>query len=133
MKIYIAARFSKRHDAHNLGVALRVLGHTIVSRWSLPDSDHVKPVGLSEQAADKERERFATEDLEDIEACDWCVSLMETPRNDSRGGRHVEFGYAMALKKKLIIIGPKETVFHNLPQVKHYKTVPEFLEWAVDE
>ena len=59
MKIYIAARFSRRHEAHALGKQLQAQGHTIVSRWSLPHSDHVAPVGLSKQASDAERQRFA--------------------------------------------------------------------------
>lgn len=103
-------------------------GHEIVSRWSLPGEDHVIPVGVSAQAADSERLRFATEDLEDVDNCDWMISFMETPRNDSRGGRHVEFGYALALGKVLTIIGPKETVFHHLPVVSAFDTVAEFVQ-----
>ena len=126
MKVYIAARFSKRPEAHDLAKYLISMGHTITSRWVLPDSDHVVPTGLSKQAADSERRRFAIEDLEDIRACDWCISLMEEPRNDSRGGRHVEFGYALAACKKLTIIGPRETVFHHLPQVVCFENIEDF-------
>ena len=121
MKIYIAARFSKRDKAHDLAKWLQERGHTITSRWVMPDSDHIKPVGKSEQAADAERQRFAKEDYEDVLECEWMISLMEEPRNDGRGGRHVEFGMAVALKKKLTIIGPRETVFHHLPEVEHFE------------
>lgn len=130
MKIYIAARFSKRPEANQLARELMDVGHAITSRWVKPDSDHVTPTGLSKQAADAERQRFALEDLEDVIACDCCVSLMEEPRNNSRGGRHVEFGIAVGLKKKLVIIGPRETVFHHLPEVEHYDTVEDFLNVA---
>ena len=126
MKIYLAARFSKRHKAHELGKYLCAMGHEIVSRWTLPDAEHVIPVGMSQQAADSERRRFAMEDIEDIDSCDWMISLMEEPRNNGRGGRHVEFGYALALGKKLTIIGPKETVFHHLDQVDHFESVDMF-------
>ena len=123
MKIYIAARFSRRPEANRLAIALKGAGHEITSRWVCPHSDHVPPTGLSKQAADAERERFAVEDYADVKACDCFVSLMEpTPRNNSRGGRHVEFGIAMALGKRLIIIGMRETVFHHLPQVEQYLT-----------
>ena len=131
MKIYIAARFSRRPECNELAHKLMALGHTITSRWVKPDSDHVAPTGLSQQAADKERERFAVEDLEDVIACDAMVSLMEEPRNNSRGGRHVEFGIAVGLKKMLFVIGPRETVFHHLPQLAHYETVDKFL-WAME-
>ena len=127
MKIYLAARFSRRHEAHALGKELQKLGHVIVSRWTKPDSDHVVPVGQSAQAADAERCRFALEDCEDVRNCDWCISLMETPRNNSRGGRHIEFGYALGLGKRMTIIGPRETVFHHLPCVEHFDSVEDFL------
>lgn len=127
MNIYIAARFSKRPEANQLAHTLQFLGHTITSRWVKPDSDHVTPTGLSEQAADKERQRFAEEDFEDVAACDLCISLMEEPRSNSRGGRHVEFGIALGMGKQCTIIGPRETVFHHLPDVRHYADMASFL------
>jgi len=126
MNVYLAGRFSKRHVLHKLGKFLEENGHKIVSRWTLPGTDHIKIVGLSAQAADSERQRFASEDIADIRECDWVVSLMEPPRNNSRGGRHVEFGYAMALYKHLTIIGPRETVFHHLGAVEHFDTIDDF-------
>lgn len=128
MKIYIAARFSKRPEANALAQKLKAMGHAITSRWVKPDSDHVAPSGLSRQAADAERQRFAVEDIEDLDDCNWCISLMEEPRNNSRGGRHVEFGYALARNVRITIIGPRETVFHHLGRVEHFETVEDFLE-----
>jgi len=126
MKIYIAARFSKRYGCNQLARYMKLLGHEITSRWVLPGSDHITPTGLSERAADAERERFAREDFEDVIACDWMISLMEKPRSNSRGGRHVEFGIAIGLSKKLTIIGPRETVFHHLPHVEQFDRVNDF-------
>lgn len=128
MKIYLAARFSRRHECHALGKKLEQFGHEIVSRWTLPDTDHVNPAGMSEQAADKERERFAVEDLEDIDKCDCMVSLMEPEaRNNTRGGRHVEFGYAIAKGKELVVIGCQETVFHHLGHVALFDDAEQYL------
>ena len=135
MKVYIAARFSRRAEAHRLAQFLKEYGHTITSRWVLPDTDHVLPTGLSDQASDAERQRFALEDYDDVMAAQWCVSLMEEPRNNSRGGRHVEFGMAVALGQFLTIIGPRETVFHHLPDVQHFDSLAAFftsLEQARD-
>ena len=126
IKVYIAARFSKRHEANALAQYLKGLGYVIVSRWVLPDSDHVVPVGMSEQAADDERRRFAMEDLEDVDSCDWLISLMEQPRSNSRGGRHIEFGIGLGKEKALTIIGYRETVFHHLDCVEHFETVDDF-------
>lgn len=132
MKFYIAARFSRRPEGNALAQALQKLGHTITSRWVKPDSDHVKATGLSQQAADSERRRFAQEDVEDVYNCDAMVSLMEEPRSNGRGGRHVEFGLALGLNKQQFIIGPRETVFHHLPEVLHFDTVEEFIFYMKD-
>lgn len=125
--VYIAARFSRRPEANALAQSLKKMGHTITSRWVLPDSDHVVPTGMSQQAADSERQRFAVEDVADVRAADWLVSLQEEPRSNGRGGRHVEFGYAVALGIRITAIGPRETVFHHLPEVEHFDTVEAFL------
>ncbi len=135
MRIYLCGRFSKRHILHKIGRVLQAQGHEIVSRWTLPDFDHVTPTGMSEQAADAERERFAVEDLEDVEKGEWCISLMEEPRGNGRGGRHIEHAHAYCMlkfgikdMKKITIIGPRETVFHHLPEIEHFDTVMNFLE-----
>jgi nucleoside 2-deoxyribosyltransferase len=130
MKIYIAARFSRRPECNELARAPKAQGHTITSRWVKPDSNQVTPTGLSEQAPDAERERFAVDDCHDVQACDMLVSLQEEPRSNGRGGRHIEFGYALALGKALCCIGPRETVFHHLPNVAHFDSVAAFLEYA---
>lgn len=124
--VYIAARFSRRHEANALARALMGRGYSITSRWVLPEADHVLPTGISAQAADAERRRFAMEDVEDVLACDWCISLMEEPRSNTRGGRHIEFGIALGLGKRLTIIGPRETVFHHLDEVEHHETLEAF-------
>jgi len=125
-RVYLAARFSRRHECNALGHILKSHGCTITSRWVKPDCEHVLPTGISEQAADHERQRFALEDVEDVRAANWTISFMEEPRGNSRGGRHIEFGMAVALGHRLTIIGPRETVFHHLPNVEQFDTVADF-------
>jgi hypothetical protein len=36
---------------------------------------------------------------------------------NSRGGRHVEFGYALGARKAIMVVGPLENVFYCLPHV----------------
>lgn len=127
MNIYLAARFSRRSECYMLGSLLEKIGHTIVSRWSSPTSDHQTPVGKSKQAADQERKQFAIEDIEDIDASDWFICFMDEARNDGRGGKHVEFGYALAKEKRISIIGPRETVFHHLENVEWFSDITSFL------
>lgn len=73
------------------------------------DNDHVK------------RGIFAQEDWDHMLAADCVVSFTEPKDTSSRrGGRHVEFGGALALGKRLIVIGHRENIFHCLPQVEFF-------------
>lgn len=127
MRIYLAARYSRRDELCRYRSDLEALGHHVTSRW-LDGTHQLGGDGLSVQAADAERERFALEDHDDVEAAEVVISFTESPRSTSGcGGRHVEFGLAFALDKRCIIIGPRENVFHHLPGVEHYATWNDFL------
>ena len=57
------------------------------------------------------------------------ISFTEEPRKtNGRGGRHVEFGGAIALQKICVVIGPYENVFHHYPGVEHYASWRDFLD-----
>lgn len=117
MKIYLAARYSRREELNGYADWLRSRGHEITSRWLL-GNHQIDDAGLSAEAAAEERARFACEDWEDLMAADCCISFTEAPRSsNSRGGRHVEFGAALADRKACIVVGPRENVFHCLPLV----------------
>lgn len=134
--IYVAARISRRPQARQLAQHLIEQGHTITSRWvwAKPRNPGVPETALSPKAPDHDRARFAQEDIEDLDNCDWCISLMEPDeRNNSRGGRHVEFGYALGKDKRLLIVGAQETVFHHLPQVEVFDSVGHLLTRLADE
>lgn len=130
MKIYLASRYSRRYELIGVRAVLEKLGHSVTSRWL--NGDHqISDTGLgptSRLGDDAERIRFACEDWEDVLAADWVISFTEEPRAiNSRGGRHVEFGAAMALNKRCIIVGPRENVFHCLPAVEWAPNWMEFL------
>jgi hypothetical protein len=59
-------------------------------------------------------------------AADVLMAFTEFPGQTpgrARGGRHVEFGIAFAKEKRLMIVGPRENIFHWLPSVEVY---PDF-------
>ena len=125
-RIYLAARYSRRMELRGYARQLKALGHTITSRW-LDGAHEMDDRGLSLEAPSQQRERFAREDWEDLVSADICVSFTETPRSsNSRGGRHVEFGAALALGIACVVIGPRENVFHCMPQVAIYEKWDEF-------
>ena len=56
----------------------------------------------------------ALRDLGDIEAAQMVISFTED-NGGGKGGRHVELGVAIGLRKFLIVCGPREHVFHTAP------------------
>lgn len=120
MKIYLASRYSRFREMQGYREELERAGHVVTSRWI--NGDHqIDDQGLSTQAKEAERIRFASEDRDDLVTADCVVSFTEAPRSsNSRGGRHVEHGMALALGKRTIVVGYRENVFHCLPEVEFF-------------
>lgn len=117
-RIYLAARYSRREELCGYAEALRLRGYYVTSRW-LAGNHQIDDAGLSVEAAREERTRFAMEDWHDLMTADICISFTETPRSsNSRGGRHVEFGAALACGLRCLVVGPRENVFHCIPCVE---------------
>lgn len=122
--IYLAGRYSRREELIGYGQELAVAGiGRVEARWLTEDHDwdgSQQPGGELEAA-----QRFATDDVEDLAASHAVVVFTEEPApgGRNRGGRHVEYGLAIGLRKHVIVVGPAENVFHTLP------SVPRFAEW----
>lgn len=103
MKVYLAAPYPLREQMCNTADTLRAAGHTITSRWLLGDE-------LTHQAAQM--------DLDDVYAADVLIAVNPVGwETIGTGGRHAEFGYALALGKKIILVGLRSNVFHYLESV----------------
>jgi len=114
------------------------MGHDVRARWlngSHQLSDKGIPIGENGEAlvegSDDEnaalRAKFAQDDWEDVNAAELVISFTEPPRsNANRGGRHVEYGIALANKVRVVVVGYRENIFHWLPQVEFF----EFWETA---
>lgn len=124
MKIYLAARYSRIDEINRYADQLRALGFEITSRW-LEGNHQAENDQLGTGAA---AERFAQEDWHDLQSAELVVSFTEAPRtSNSRGGRHVEFGAALAWGKTCIVVGPRENVFHCLPDVTVFHSWESFM------
>lgn len=122
-KIYLAARYSRRAELSEYAKSLRSYGYVVTSRW-LDGNHETAGDGTSVEGTLAERRQFALEDWADVMSADVMLNFTETPRTGpTRGGRHVEFGAALAEGKKVFVVGPIENVFHALPQVVVY---PDF-------
>lgn len=107
MLVYLAARFPRRADMLARAGELHADGHVVTSRWVWGDE------GLT----DAQR---AQDDIHDLSRAEVVVSFTEPPEVYSTGGRHVELGLALALRKRVVVVGHRENVFHHLPQIEFY-------------
>lgn len=129
MKIYLAARYTRRLELCEYWSELAILGHTVTSRW-LNGSHQIdgtgRPLGdegeLVIESGDRSAVHFALEDVADVYAADLMIAFTEQPRSGhSRGGRHVELGLAIAKQIPILIVGPRENVFCWLPEIRHFE------------
>ena len=131
MRIYLAARYSRIDELNGYADDLRALGHVVDARWLNGNHQiHEKQaVESATMSVPIEGQQFAVDDCVDILCADCLVAFSEPPRSGaSRGGRHVELGLALAWGKRVIVVGPRENVFHTLPQVEHFWTWGEVVE-----
>jgi len=129
---YIAARFGRGEEALALAKQLEEMGYTITSTWYLPG----QPTQVNSPTAEEEVEwnrRIAHKDASEIMNADTFITLSEDmnnlPQGAARGGRHAEFGIAIAQNARVALIGPREHIFHWLEEVNHWNTVEEFLDY----
>ena len=130
MRVYLASRYSRKNEISKLVPVFGAHGISVGSRWlHEAESPDCK---LSDFSSEFCRE-VAEVDLEDIEMCDAMVFFSEDPLiGTPRGGRHVEFGYALALRKEIYTVGLLENVFHYLPTVTSFSKVEEALNYLVE-
>jgi nucleoside 2-deoxyribosyltransferase len=121
MDIYLAAAYARRAELLGYRRQLEAIGHRVTSQWVL---------GLHEaQEGDwSQWARFAEDDLYDIDRADLLVAFTEpSDTGPTRGGRHVECGYALGRGIPLVIVGHRENVFYHLPYIIFYPTWAEAL------
>lgn len=120
--IYLAARYSRCEEMRYVRDVLNTLDYAVTSRW-IDCHGGKHPTSFTTDTLNDDPAycgKIALIDLEDLTAADTVISF--TGGAGGKGGRHVEFGVAVALGKRLIVVGPREHVFHTLPQVEHYPT-----------
>lgn len=99
--VYIAAPFEMQMEAVQLAARFKVHGIGCTSRWLTAIDD---PCHDAAQMC-----------LSDVASADAFVCLNpEDYRKRGTGGRHVEMGFALALRKPVFVIGERTNVFHYL-------------------
>jgi nucleoside 2-deoxyribosyltransferase len=117
IRIYLAAMYSEKNEISAQAEVFRNHGIGVTSTWL--EELHHPNIQMSEVATN-DLTCYAENDIRDIESADWFVFHSVEPTIPTvRGGRHVEFGYALARGKKILVVGPEENIFHHLPAVQH--------------
>jgi len=129
LTFYLAARYARREELSSYKADLEARGHRVPARWILGEHqvhglEAARAVENDGPVPADQAVLFAEDDIEDLIAADVVVSFTTEPRTGStRGGRHVEFGVALGIRRsggavrRLFIVGPLENVFHALPEV----------------
>jgi hypothetical protein len=119
--VYLAARYSRHPQMRRIRDSLTSVDVVVTSRWIDCHTDVEGDFTASFTSEfmsgyPQKCSPLARNDVEDVRLADTLISFTEG--GGGRGGRHVEFGIALALDKRLIVIGPREHIFHTLPQVE---------------
>jgi nucleoside 2-deoxyribosyltransferase len=103
--VYIAAPYPLRDAAIAVMQRLEDAGFEVTSTW------------LKQE--DKLDDAYARLDLADVDRADALVAL-NPPEwvSTGTGGRHVEFGYALARQKPIVMVGERANIFHYLREVQ---------------
>ena len=113
MKVYIAAPYPCRDEAIAIMHKLEAAGHEVTSRWL--------------KSPDELADEHARKDLDDVARADVLLAInAEAWENKGTGGRHVEFGYAIALGLRLVLIGRRSNIFHYLSDVHVIAKLEDF-------
>jgi len=130
MKIYLAARYSRRPELQRYARELVLLGHHVTSRW-LTAEHAVTDEQLVDAGATLDTLRlgrqYARGNIADVAQAQLLIGFTEgLPRPIvpgavigaielvPYGGRHTEHGIALALGRPCWLVGPRENVFHTL-------------------
>lgn len=97
---------------------LQALGYEIHSSWIYEPLDPPVPPLTC-----------AMRDLDELAVSDLLIAFTEGPIVSDRntGGRHVEFGYAIATGIDCFVVGELENVFHHLTEVRHFPTFDDLM------
>ena len=129
MKVYVAADLDQQKEARTLADALTERGHEIVSSWIyIPGLRELEISGIPEEKAN-----IAVTEIAEVCCADCLVVFTKEAPLYSLGGRHVEMGIAMGNGIDVIVIGPRENVFHYHPSIRRYWSAEDALEseWTI--
>jgi hypothetical protein len=124
-RIVLIARLGRRPEMRKIAKRLEKLGHVMCSSW-VQDDD----------LTSREKQHAVIGNALDLESAGTAIAFTErapmSPGSE-RGGRHADFGYALAVCKRVIVVGPRENIAYWHPKVEQVDTVAELLTLLREE
>lgn len=132
-KIYLAAQYERLEEMKKIRDLLVENGHAVTSRWIDQLHGQEEALGMKELTEYPSRgQKYALIDMQDISDADTMV-VFTSGNGGGRGGYHTEFGMALASMKRIVIVGPRENVFHTAAFIRQYSTVDDFIAAVTDD
>lgn len=121
MNIYVATKFEEGNSARKVMEQLREQGHHITHDWTNENSE-----GLQDAELEAYLLKCAKADLKGVEDCDLLL-LLNHPHGK---GMFTELGFAIALKKDIIVVRPKvaHNIFFHMEKTVMVSTIEEALK-----
>ncbi len=127
MKLYVSGTLTLMKKRREDAAVLRGHGFDVTSNWlyepelRVSDPDH----------EEWELRARANDDVEDITRADAIVLFTEG--KSTSGGRDVEFGIALALRKRLFVIDGGYNVFHRRAEAEHFDDLGQLILKLTEE
>ena len=123
MKVYLASSYSRREELIEYRGMLNRAGVVVTSTW----------LDGEENKDEASRISYARQDLADVDKADMLILFTESRDTPMlRGGKMVEAGYAIGRNKTVIVVGPAQCIFLEVPDIKKYPSFKEFLQAVKD-
>lgn len=116
-QFYLAGPFRDQGLMKQRRALMTLAGYNVVSSWIDEPATSDLAVSYYYQQSN------ALKDWQEVKDCDVLVVFP-----GSGAGHHTEFGIALQLDKQLVVVGKKNNIFHQLPEVVHFDTMDEFLD-----
>jgi hypothetical protein len=118
--VYVSGATARSGELQDHARELEMQGFDVVSSWLWRQGSR----SASEAAA---------QDLADLRRSEVLIAFTQGVghENYGRGGRHVELGVALSLEIPVVLIGPREHIFHELEDVyaaRDWRSARERLE-----
>lgn len=120
MRVYLSAKFERQDEMQLYTEQLRAEGIEVLSAWT--DIDSPSSDGFT-GIAPQQRALRAMMDLQQVGGTNTLVRFTDHPQGKrwSDGNDDgTEFGVALALGKRLLVVGPARNIYHELPDVERF-------------